>query len=120
MGHNNFTISRPINITLLSVSDRYNILSIYCMHGMDTTICITYYDSARTIPKVSHNTFRIHHTSYIHRNHHIIVPIVSPHNLGLGRKYVFLHVGWVQNLNLFLVVFLLVSTRATWDSGIKY
>jgi hypothetical protein len=26
------------------------------------------------------------------------------HNLGLGTKYVFLHVGWVQNLNLFLVV----------------
>ncbi len=41
------------------------------------------------------------------------------HNLGLGTKYVFLHVGWVQNLNLFSVVFLLVSTRATWDSGIK-
>jgi len=41
------------------------------------------------------------------------------HNLGLGTKYVFLHVGWVQNLNLFLVVFILVSTRATWDSGIK-
>ena len=42
------------------------------------------------------------------------------HNLGLGTNYVFLHVGWVQNLNLFLVVFLLVSTRATWDSGTKY
>ena len=41
------------------------------------------------------------------------------HNLGLGTKYVFLHVGWVQNLNLFSVVFLLFSTRATWDSGIK-
>ncbi len=41
------------------------------------------------------------------------------HNLGLGTKYVFLHVGWVQNLNLFSEVFLLVSTRATWDSGIK-
>jgi hypothetical protein len=37
---------------------------------------------------------------------------VSYHNLGLGTKYVFLHVGWVQNLNLFSVVFLLVSTRA--------
>ena len=41
------------------------------------------------------------------------------HNLGLGTNYVFLHVGWVQNQNLFSVVFLLVSTRATWDSGIK-
>jgi len=40
------------------------------------------------------------------------------HNLvGLGTKYVFLHVGWVQNLNLFSVVFLLVSARATWDSA---
>jgi hypothetical protein len=45
---------------------------------------------------------------------------VHIHNLGLGTNYLFLHVGWVQNLNLFLVVFLLVSTRATWDSGTKY
>ena len=44
--------------------------------------------------------------------------IIWYHNLGLGTKYVFLHVGWVQNLNLFSVVFLLVSTRAR-DSGIK-
>ena len=35
------------------------------------------------------------------------------HNLGLGTKYVFLHVGWVQNLNLFLLVLILVSTEAT-------
>ena len=41
------------------------------------------------------------------------------HNLGLGTKYVFLHVGWAQNLNLFLVAFILVSTKATWDSGTK-
>ena len=47
-------------------------------------------------------------------------PPLQYHNLGLGTNYVFLHVGWVQNLNLFLVVFLLVSTRATWDSGTKY
>ena len=35
---------------------------------------------------------------------------INYHNLGLGTNNVFLHVGWVQNLNLFLVVFLLVST----------
>jgi hypothetical protein len=45
--------------------------------------------------------------------------IVLYHNLGLGTKYILLHVGWIQNLNLFLVVFILVSTRATWDFGIK-
>ena len=50
----------------------------------------------------------------------IVSRVSYHHNLGLGTNYVFLHVGWVQNLNLFLVVFLLVSTRATWDSGTKY
>jgi hypothetical protein len=45
---------------------------------------------------------------------------INIHNLGLGTKHVFLHVGWVQNLNLFLVVLILVSTRATLDSGTKY
>jgi hypothetical protein len=30
--------------------------------------------------------------------------VILLYNLGLGTKYVFLHVGWAQNLNLFLVV----------------
>ena len=41
------------------------------------------------------------------------------HILGLGRKYVFLHVGWVQNLNLFLVVLILVSTYRSY-LGFEY
>ena len=44
---------------------------------------------------------------------------INYHNLGLGTKYVFLHVGWVHILVLFLMVFIPVSTQATSDVGTK-
>jgi hypothetical protein len=44
---------------------------------------------------------------------------INYHNLGLGTYCGLPPVGWVHICVLFLMVFLLVSTRATWDSGIK-